>query len=214
MGPLRNKYPICRSKSLFSKVLMKFRVAIVGYKMDVQHKQKVILNEWQSRIVVGKSTGSQALLVALYLHQKLPKKILMNEDDAVVGSDKMTNSMILRNINASDISNGIRVPFFFTGAQFNRGKPCNLQEYKLFLDRIIANQGLVRIYHQQFGSKGDLNTNNIKDKSLQILYSEINMGEPTNALTSVAYFLERKFIILKQLKHKRMILLGYDGFLN
>ncbi len=171
-------------------------------------KQKLLLDKWRFKMTQGQGQGLQALLVILALHKKLPRYIVMNPKDTVLGSDKLTNSHILNQINSSELSQGIKVPNFFIGNQYNRGKPFSLREYKVFLDGIIANKGKVRVYHHQFGSRGRLNIKNLKKESLQNLYSNENKGQPSGVLSAVGYFLERKFIVLKHLKHKRMMLLG------
>ncbi len=171
-------------------------------------KQKLLLDKWRYKMTMGQGQGLQALLVVLALHKKLPRYIVMNPKDSVLGSDKLTNSHILNQINSSELSNGNKVPNFFIGNQYNRGKPCSLPEYKNFLDGIITNKGEVRVYHHQFGLRGRLNIKNLKKESLQNLYSIENKGRPSGVLSAVGYFLERNFIILTHQKHKRMMLLG------
>jgi hypothetical protein len=180
-----------------------------GKNISLILKQKLLLDKWRFKMTMGQGQGLQALLVILALHKNLPKYIVMNPKDSVLGSDKLTNSHIMNQISPSKLSKGIKVPNFFIGDQYNRGERCSLREYKVFLDRIIANKGEVRVYHHQFSSRGRLNIKNIKKESLQNLYSSENKGQPSGVLSAVGYFLERKFIVLKHLKHKRMMLLGF-----
>lgn len=195
-----------QSLSLFSSEIWKLYPH--RHKLKPILKQKFLIDKWHYKMTMGQVQGLQALLVILSLQKKLPRHIIMNKKEVVLGSDKLTNSLVLNQISASDLSKGIKVPKFFIGHQYNRGEVCSLREYKIFLDGIIASKGKVRVYHHQFGSMGRLNIKNLKKESLQYLYNNENQGRPSGVLSAVGYFLERKFIALKHLKHKRMMLLG------